>query len=187
MTASASCTSCPRKSGTGIPAAALPPARSSSRGRPNSFAALTRAIVDATAYRVEGGKSQADRRGDRAGKLYQRRRSPCWSRSLTGTFADGLGGVKTDAERVDFDPFPWQSFAVWMLTQMKRWGQIRGDVDYKSGRRTGLSRHRYRQGDERNGSDAAGHLLQIVLGDGQVFDAAKPEDYLTSFKIRKSS
>ena len=51
---------------------------------------------------------------------------------LTGTYADGLGNVKTDAKRVDFDPFPWQSFAVWMLTQMKRWGQIKGDVDYKA-------------------------------------------------------
>ena len=33
-------------------------------------------------------------------------------------------------KRVDFDPFPWQSFAVWIMTQMKRWGQIKGDVDY---------------------------------------------------------
>ena len=49
---------------------------------------------------------------------------------LTGTFADGLGNVKTDAKRIDFDPFPWESFAVWILTQMKRWGQIKGDVDY---------------------------------------------------------
>ncbi len=49
---------------------------------------------------------------------------------LTGTYADGLGEVKKDPNRVDFDPFPWESFAVWMLTQMKRWGQIKGDVDY---------------------------------------------------------
>ncbi len=49
---------------------------------------------------------------------------------LTGTFADGLGNVKKDANRVDFDPFPYESFAVWILTQMKRWGQIKGDVDY---------------------------------------------------------
>ena len=34
--------------------------------------------------------------------------------------------------RIDFDPFPWQSFAIWILTQMKRWGQIKGDVDYKA-------------------------------------------------------
>jgi nitrate/nitrite transport system substrate-binding protein len=49
---------------------------------------------------------------------------------LTGTFADGLGNVKKVPDRIDFDPFPWESFAVWILTQMKRWGQIKGDVDY---------------------------------------------------------
>ena len=40
--------------------------------------------------------------------------------------------MKTDPKRVDFDPFPWDSFAVWILTQMKRWGQIKGDVDYRA-------------------------------------------------------
>ena len=49
---------------------------------------------------------------------------------LTGTFADGLGSVQKVPNRVDFDPFPWESFAVWIMTQMKRWGQIKGDVDY---------------------------------------------------------
>ena len=49
---------------------------------------------------------------------------------LTGTFADGLGNIRKEPNRIDFDPFPWQSFAVWILTQMKRWGQIKGDVDY---------------------------------------------------------
>ena len=51
---------------------------------------------------------------------------------LTGTFADGLGKVQRVPNRVDFDPFPWESFAVWIMTQMKRWGQIKGDVDYAS-------------------------------------------------------
>ena len=49
---------------------------------------------------------------------------------LTGTFADGLGNVRRVPDRIDFDPFPWHSFAIWILTQMKRWGQIKGDVDY---------------------------------------------------------
>ena len=131
MTASASCTSCPRKSGTGIPAAALRPARNSSRNSPNSFAALTRAIVDATAY-----ASKAENRKQIAEAIapanYINAPVTVLEQVLTGTYADGLGGVKTDAKRVDFDPFPWQSFAVWMLTQMKRWGQIKGDVDYKA-------------------------------------------------------
>ena len=129
---------------------------------PNSFAALTRAIVDATAY-----ASKAENRKQIAEAIapanYINAPVTVLEQVLTGTYADGLGGVKTDAKRVDFDPFPWQSFAVWMLTQMKRWGQIKGDVDYKAGRRTGLSRHRHRQGDDRDGADAAGDVLQVVL------------------------
>ena len=50
---------------------------------------------------------------------------------LTGKFADGLGNVKNVPDRADFDPIPWQSMAVWMLTQMKRWGYLKGDVNYK--------------------------------------------------------
>ena len=98
---------------------------------PNSFAALTRAIVDATAY-----ASKAEHRKEISEAIapanYINAPVTVLEQVLTGTYADGLGGVKTDAKRVDFDPFPWQSFAVWMLTQMKRWGQIKGDVDYKA-------------------------------------------------------
>jgi hypothetical protein len=50
---------------------------------------------------------------------------------LTGKFADGLGKVQNVPGRADFDPMPWQSMAVWMLTQMKRWGYVKGDVNYK--------------------------------------------------------
>mgnify|MGYP000618027217 CR=1 FL=1 len=51
---------------------------------------------------------------------------------LTGTYADGLGEVKRVPDRIDFDPFPWHSMGVSILTQMKRWGYIKGDVDYKT-------------------------------------------------------
>jgi nitrate/nitrite transport system substrate-binding protein len=50
---------------------------------------------------------------------------------LTGKFADGLGAVKNVPDRADFDPVPWYSMAVWMLTQMKRWGYVKGEVNYK--------------------------------------------------------
>jgi nitrate/nitrite transport system substrate-binding protein len=50
---------------------------------------------------------------------------------LTGKFADGLGNMQNVPDRADFDPMPWQSMAVWMLTQMKRWGYVKGDVNYK--------------------------------------------------------
>ena len=49
---------------------------------------------------------------------------------LTGTFADGLGRVQRVPDRIGFDPFPWHSMAIWIMTQMRRWGQLQRDVDY---------------------------------------------------------
>lgn len=51
--------------------------------------------------------------------------------SLTGRFADGIGKVQDVPDRTGFDAMPWESLAVWMLTQMKRWGYLKGDVDYQ--------------------------------------------------------
>jgi nitrate/nitrite transport system substrate-binding protein len=43
-----------------------------------------------------------------------------------------LGNTRSVPDRAMFDPVPLESMAVWMLTQMKRWGYIQGNVDYKS-------------------------------------------------------
>jgi nitrate/nitrite transport system substrate-binding protein len=151
---------------------------------PNSFAALTRAIVDATAY-----ASKAENRKQIAEAIapanYINAPVTVLEQVLTGTYADGLGGVKTDAKRVDFDPFPWQSFAVWMLTQMKRWGQIKGDVDYKA-----VAEQVYLA------TDTAKLMKEVGLTPpttssksfkvmGKEFDPAKPDDYLKSFAIKR--
>ncbi|MBN4669373.1 ABC transporter substrate-binding protein, partial [Pandoraea nosoerga] len=69
---------------------------------PNSFAALTRAIVDATGYaaKAENRKQIAEAI---APANYINAPVTVLEQVLTGTYADGLGGVKTDAKRVDFD------------------------------------------------------------------------------------
>ncbi|HTO66368.1 MAG TPA: CmpA/NrtA family ABC transporter substrate-binding protein [Bradyrhizobium sp.] len=153
---------------------------------PNSFAALTRAIVDATAYaaKSENRKQIAEAI---APANYINAPVTVLEQVLTGTYADGLGGIKTDAKRVDFDPFPWQSFAVWMLTQMKRWGQIKGDVDYKA-----VAEQVYLATDTGKvmaemGLTAPSTAYKSFSVMGKRFDPDKPEDYLASFKIRKAS
>ena len=96
---------------------------------PNTYAALLKAIIDATAFaaKPENRKQIAEAI---APANYLNQPVTVVEQVLTGTFADGLGNVRTVPDRIDFDPFPWQSFAVWIMTQMKRWGQIKGDVDY---------------------------------------------------------
>src|SRR5919206_27012 len=96
---------------------------------PNTYRALLKAIIDATAFasKPENRKQIAEAI---APANYLNQPVTVLEQILTGTFADGLGQVKRDPRRIDFEPFPYESFAVWILTQMKRWGQIKGEVDY---------------------------------------------------------
>jgi len=98
---------------------------------PNTFGALFKSIVDATHY----SSKQENRKEIAAAiapKNYLNQPVTVLEQVLTGRFADGLGNVRDEPDRIDFDPFPWHSMAVWILTQMKRWGYIKGDVDYKA-------------------------------------------------------
>jgi nitrate/nitrite transport system substrate-binding protein len=152
---------------------------------PNSFAALTRAIVDATAY-----ASKAENRKEIADAIapanYLNAPPIVVEQVLTGTYADGLGGIKKDPKRVDFDPFPWHSFAVWMLTQMKRWGQIKGNIDYNGiAQQVFLATDMQKQMKEAGLTPPAATSKTFVVM-GKTFDPAKPEEYLASFKIKKA-
>jgi nitrate/nitrite transport system substrate-binding protein len=108
------------------------------------------------------------------------------SQVLTGKFADGLGKVQNVPDRADFDPMPWQSLAVWMLTQMQRWGYIKGNVDYKQ-----IAEKVFLITDARKHMKDLGqtvptgpsYIKHKIMG--KEFDPAKPEAYLKSFAINK--
>ena len=82
--------------------------RSSSRRSPNTYAALLRAIMEASAY-----SSKPEHRKQIAEAIapanYINAPVTVLDQVLTGTYADGLGGIKKDPKRVDFDPFPYES------------------------------------------------------------------------------
>jgi nitrate/nitrite transport system substrate-binding protein len=152
---------------------------------PNSYAALVRAIVDATAF-----ASKAENRKEIAETIapanYLNQPLIVVEQALTGTYADGLGEIRKDPKRVDFDPFPWQSFAVWMLTQMKRWGQIKGDVDYN-----GIAEQIFLATDTAKlmrdmGLTPPTSTSKTFVVMGKTFDPSKPDDYVKSFAIKRS-
>ena len=153
---------------------------------PNSYAALVRAIVDATTFasRAENRKQIAEAI---APANYLNQPETVIEQVLTGVYADGLGNVKTDPKRVDFDPFPYQSFAVWILTQMKRWGQIGGDVDY-----TKVAEQVFRATDtaklmQEMGFSVPSNPYKSFTIMGKTFDPLAPDAYLKSFKIKKAA
>jgi len=151
---------------------------------PNTYAALMKAIIEATAY-----AQKPENRKEIAAAIfppnYLNQPLTVVEQVLTGTYADGLGNIRKVPDRIGFDPFPWHSFAVWILTQMQRWGQIKGDIDYqKVAREVFLA------------TDAAKLMAEAGLTPprttsksfsvmGKVFDSAKPVEYLNSFAIKR--
>jgi len=153
---------------------------------PNTYAALLKAIIDATAF-----AAKTDNRKQIAAAIapanYLNQPEIVLEQILTGTYADGLGAVKTDAKRIDFDPFPYESFAIWILTQMKRWGQLKGDVDY-----AGVAKQVFLATDTTRLMKEVGLTPPTATSKtfvvmGKTFDPAKPEDYLKSFAIKRAA
>ena len=152
---------------------------------PNTYAALLKAIIEATAFaaKPENRKQIAE---VIAPQNYLNQPVTVLEQILTGTYADGLGQVKRDANRIDFDPFPWEQFAIWILTQMKRWGQIKGDIDYaKVAKEVYLATDAARLMKEAGLTPPDPSSKTIVVM-GKNFDASKPEEYVKSFAIKRS-
>ena len=153
---------------------------------PNTFAALYRAVLNAAAMAREP-KNRALIAKVIAPTAYLNQPETVVEQVLTGKFADGLGGVKNVPERTDFDPVPWQSMAVWMLTQMKRWGYIKGEVNYKQiAEQVFLltdAKKQMKALDEKV-PEGAYRKYKVM---GKEFDADKAEAYAKSFAIGKSA
>ena len=152
---------------------------------PNTFGALFKSIVEATHF-----AAAAENRADIAKAIspanYLNQPETVVAQVLTGRYADGLGEVKNVPDRIDFNPFPWHSMAVWILTQMKRWGYIEGDVDYK-----GVAEQVYLAADCRKVMEDLGYTApaenyksHMIMG--KTFDPAEPAAYVDSFAIKKA-
>jgi nitrate/nitrite transport system substrate-binding protein len=153
---------------------------------PNTCAALLKAVIDATAF-AHAPENRKQIAAAIAPANYLNQPETVLEQILTGTYADGLGNVKREPNRIDFDPFPWQSFAIWILTQMKRWGQIKGDVDYKAvADQVYLATGTAALMKELGLTPPAAATKSIMVM-GKTFDPDKPEDYIRSFKIRRSA
>ena len=166
----------------GHPCCAFACSKEFAETNPNTYGALLKSIIDATQY-----SSNPDNRKEIseaiAPKNYLNQPVPVIQQVLTGRYADGLGSVQNVPDRIDFDPFPWHSMAVWILTQMKRWGYIEGDVDYKA-----VAEQVYLASDCEKimkdlGYTAPSKTYANYTIMGKEFDYTKPEEYVKSFAI----
>ena len=152
---------------------------------PNTYRALLKGIIDATAY-ARKSENRKEIAAAIAPANYLNQPVTVVEQVLTGTFADGLGNVRKVPDRIDFDPFPWHSFAVWILTQMKRWGQLKGDVDYQK-----VAREVFLATDASKLMAEAGmtpprSTYKSFSVMGRAFDPMKPKEYVDSFAIKRA-
>ena len=152
---------------------------------PNTFRALNKSIIEAAGYardpanRPEIAKAISER-------AFLNQPVEVVEAVLTGNFEDGQGNTKSIPDRIDFDPYPWQSFANWISSQLVRW-DLQGDEKVK----TAIAEDKYEEvGKEIFMTDLARELAQEV---GQTppseiyrtetlefdtFDPADPQGYV---------
>ncbi|GAC1344321.1 MAG: CmpA/NrtA family ABC transporter substrate-binding protein [Myxococcales bacterium] len=152
---------------------------------PNTYAALFRAIASATAF-AHQPKNRPDIVKAIAPANYLNQPIAVLEQVMTGRYADGLGTIQNAPDRADFDAFPWHSMAVWMLTQLQRWGYLKGEVDYKKVAEKVFLATEARTRLAAMGMEAPKTTYKRHTIMGKEFDPAKPEAYLQSFPIRKA-
>jgi nitrate/nitrite transport system substrate-binding protein len=151
---------------------------------PNTCLAIARALLTASAY-----ASKAENRKAIAAIVAERKYINCprevAEAVLTGEFDDGLGNRRSEPNRIEFHPLPYHSMAVWMLTQMKRWGFVKGDISYKDIAekvfRAAEAKKLFKElGLEEPASTYAQHVIM-----GKPFDADQTASYLDGFAIKR--
>jgi nitrate/nitrite transport system substrate-binding protein len=172
----------------GHPCCAFAARKDFAEAMPNTFGALLRAIVDATQYAHDKGNRKEIAKAI-APRNFLNQPVEVVEAVLTGDFDNGLGQKLSVSDRVDFDPFPYHSMAVWILTQMKRWGYVKGDVDY-----TKIAAQVYLADQCREVLKSLGYKAPeknsvphaFVLGKARTFDPGKPEEYIRGFAIKRA-
>ncbi|WP_430911597.1 CmpA/NrtA family ABC transporter substrate-binding protein [Methylobacterium sp. sgz302541] len=151
---------------------------------PNSFAALLRAMVRAATY-----ADAYDNRREVAELLapakYLNQPKPVLEQVLLGRYADGLGKIVEAKDRIGFDPFPYESTGIWLLTQLRRWKIIPQELDYRAVAErvfaaTDAGRVLAAQG--RTPPTTGMAPLSIM---GRPFDPTKPDAYLAGFPLKR--
>ncbi len=96
---------------------------------PNTFRALNKSIIEAAGYaqdpanRPEIAKAISER-------AFLNQPVEVVEAVLTGNFEDGQGNSREIPDRIAFDPYPWQSFANWISSQLVRW-DLQGSGEVK--------------------------------------------------------
>jgi ABC-type nitrate/sulfonate/bicarbonate transport system substrate-binding protein len=110
---------------------------------------------------------------------------------LHGRYDNGLGQRWTDPDPLQFHAggdanFPWLSDGMWFMTQHRRWGLLREELDYAAVAARVNRVALYREAALLAGvATPAGTMRSSMLMDGKVWTGQDPEAYISSFPVRR--
>jgi nitrate/nitrite transport system substrate-binding protein len=165
----------------GHPCCSVTAAESWIKQNPNTFMAFYRAIIGASLH-VSNAANRPAMVKVLAKPQYLNAPELVIEQVLTGRYADGLGNIKSDPRRVDYQPFPHYSAAVWLMTQLRRWNMLKEDVDYKKlAEQVMLATDAGKIMREQGAVPPTGGFgTEKILG--KDFDSSKPEEYLKTVR-----
>jgi nitrate/nitrite transport system substrate-binding protein len=161
----------------GHPCCSVTAAESWIEQNPNTFMAFYRAIIAASLH-VSDKNNRAGMAKVLSQPQYLNAPEVVLEQVITGRYADGLGNIKEDPGRVDYQPFPHYAAAVWLMTQLRRWNMLKEDVDYKKlAEQVMLATDASRIMREMGATPPdVGFGKEVILG--SEFDSSKPDEYL---------
>jgi nitrate/nitrite transport system substrate-binding protein len=152
---------------------------------PNSYGALFRSLVRAVEFadKQENRKKVAELLAPAA---YLNQPQTVLEQVLLGRYADGLGSVVNVPNRIGFKAFPYESTAIWLLTQLRRWNMIPPNTDYQAvAKKVFLATDASKRMREMSLTPPASPMMKHTIM-GKEFDPAAPQAYVESFAIRRS-
>jgi len=156
---------------------------------PNTARAMTAAILEASKY-IDTMSNRSKVSEVIATKSYVNTEASVIEGRMKGEYENGLGKKWKDANYMKFYNdgkvnFPYLSDGMWFLTQHKRWGLLKEDVDYAAVAKSVNQIEIYKQAaTAAKVAVPASSMRSVKLMDGVVWDGTNPKAYAAGFKIK---
>ncbi|MCC2637456.1 MAG: nitrate transporter [Moraxellaceae bacterium] len=155
---------------------------------PNTARAMLMAVLDAARY-IEQVKNRPQVAKLIAGKSYVNAPEEVILGRFMGQYDNGNGKKWKDDHSMRFlqdgASFPYYSDGMWFLTQHRRWGLLKNDVDYLGVAKQINQVDLYKQAaTQLKVALPTSPLRASTLFDGKVWDGSDPKAYASSFAIK---
>ncbi len=157
---------------------------------PNTARAMTAAIIEASKW-IDGSLSNRQKTAEVVSdKSYINTDKDVILERMLGRYNNGIGKTWDDPDAMHFYndgyvTYPFLSDGMWFLTQHRRWGLLKDDVDYLGVAKQVNRLDIYKAAADMTKTPIPKSTMRTVkMIDGTVWDGKDPKKYAASFKIR---